>query len=114
MQSRPDESPRQFNVLFRCIFDGRNIDVVPTFFVQRKLDEQKTDVDSIYFYWRNFDGKKINIVFFIIIIMSEYIYGIKVSVLYKYIKYIQVKKLLWTLVLHKALVKKGEIYFKKL
>ena len=57
-----DKLPRHFDVLFRCNFDGRKIDVVSTYSLRCNFDERKIDVVSMYFVRRNFDERNIDVV----------------------------------------------------
>ena len=57
-----DKLPHHFDVLFRCSFDGRKIDVLSTYFVWRNFIERNINVVSMYFFQPDFDGWKINAV----------------------------------------------------
>ena len=64
-----EEFPRHFRVPFRCNFDGywciftgRKIHIVSTYFFWQNFAGQKVHVVSTYSFWCNFDGGKIHVV----------------------------------------------------
>ena len=61
MQFRWSKNPRYFQVLRWCNFNGRKIYVVSTYFSRCNFSGR--NVVFTYFFWRDFDGKKFEIVF---------------------------------------------------
>ena len=60
--SKSDEFPRHFHVLFRYNFTHQKIDVVSTYILRRNFTGQKMHVISTYFFRRNFADRKIFVV----------------------------------------------------
>ena len=54
-----DKFPPHFDVLSRCNFNGRKIDVVSPYFL--RCNERKIDFISTYFLWCKFDKWKIDV-----------------------------------------------------